>query len=73
MAYAGTPHQGDAPDLSSRRRGHDQPRRPPRGRNPPKSSDQIQRKPHLHLYRINPGKIIYKVKIYFINPNSIGY
>ncbi len=57
MADAGAEDQGDAPDIRSRSRGHDQPRRPPRGRNPEKPAHQIQRKPHLHLHWIYLGKM----------------
>ena len=41
VAHAREEDQGDAPDLGAGRRGHDRPRRPPRGRHPEKSPHPI--------------------------------
>lgn len=47
MAAPGATHQGDARDFRPRGRGHDLPRRPPRGRHSEEPAHTLQRKPHI--------------------------
>ena len=56
MADTGATDQGDASDIRPGCGGHDQPRRPPRGRNSPEPAHPLQRKPHLHVHGIDSGK-----------------